>query len=570
MSEADKRPVRLLTSKDQLIGLMLAGLTLVALLASMDLGYTRDEGYYFRAAYEYLGWFKTFDWGTSFSQPVIDKYFTYNAEHPPLPKVLFALSYWIFHEGLGWMDAGTAMRLPGALSAAVLSYLVYLFGAEAFGRKEGALAAALTLLMPRPFFHAHLACFDTMVVTTWFAVMYAYWKAMRGSTKWMWGAGVALGLAISVKHNAFFAGPMLVLHWLLVNWRSFGLGKEEGKTVLKVPKVPKVFVSMAVGAPIVWHLLWPYHWFDTFARVQWYFQFHLKHVHYFQYYFGQNLYAPPFPIEFPFAMSAFTMPEVTLIAFVLGAVALVTAWWRRRKTGDKDGLGTGTWLILGGLVPFLIIAHPNTPVFGGIKHWMPAMPFIALVAAVGVFAALRAFASSVNWSAGRMRLVTWATVVLVLLPSVTALVHNHGYGTAFYNTWIGSARGAAESKMMRQFWGYSSVHSIPFMNLEVGDKRPVFFQNTNHDSYAMYKRTGQLRDDIRYGQMANSDYAMIHHQMAARNLELDIWKVYGGRNPAFVGSYEGVPVISLYPNKKRLRRLRGKKRKLPKKGEVKK
>ena len=46
--------------------------------------------------------------------------------------VLFALSYWVFHEGLGWLSPATSMRLVGALSAAALSWMVYAFVREHF------------------------------------------------------------------------------------------------------------------------------------------------------------------------------------------------------------------------------------------------------------------------------------------------------------------------------------------------------------------------------------------------------------------------------------------------------
>ncbi|MEI7931335.1 MAG: hypothetical protein WCH97_07435, partial [Actinomycetes bacterium] len=39
---------------------------------------------------------------------------------------------------------------------------------------------------------------------------------------------------------------------------------------------------------------------------------------------------------------------------------------------------------LGCIVPFAIIAHPQTPIFGGTKHWMNGIPFVALFAAVAM------------------------------------------------------------------------------------------------------------------------------------------------------------------------------------------
>ena len=100
-----------LAALDLVLALVLVMGTVALLLKTMDLGFTRDEGYYFRAADLYLGWFKELaqnlesgDWRDSFTQKNIDKHWWYNSEHPAAPKALFGLSSWLFHEKLGWMS----------------------------------------------------------------------------------------------------------------------------------------------------------------------------------------------------------------------------------------------------------------------------------------------------------------------------------------------------------------------------------------------------------------------------------------------------------------------------------
>ncbi len=567
---------RPLTWLDGAIGLGLGVAFVVVLMGTVNMGFVRDEGYYFHAAYDYLGWFKSMavlcdqgDWTTSFTQAEIDRHFAYNQEHPVLTKVLFALSHWVFHEGLGWMSPSSSMRFPATLFSGLLVTLVYLFGAEAFGRWHGLFAALATIAMPRPFFHAHLAAFDYPINTMWFFVTYAWWKSLQ-SDRWGWAAGLIFGVALSVKHNVFFLPPIFVLHWLLIRGGEARLVVVDGRRRVQLPPIPVAFLSMATLGPLVWYVLWPSHWFDTYNRVLWYFNFHLKHVHYFQYYFGQNLYQPPFPIEYPFVMSLVTMPPATLAAFAIGTVAMIALWLRaeggspplerlrrrfRARFGaqERDPRATGWLLALSVFVPFAVIAHPNTPIFGGIKHWMPAMPFMALVAAVGALAAAEALAGLLPEGARVARVAATASFLgLVIAPAITATAHNHPHGTAYYNELIGGARGAADRKMMRKFWGYSGRNGLPFLNREVPPSGQVFFQNTNHDSVAMYKRDGLLRADIRHGAMPVAHFGLIHHQMASRSLELEIWQAYETRNPAMVATYEGVPLLSIYPNTRRL------------------
>ena len=565
---------------DHLIGVALAAVTVAVLVATMDLGFTRDEGYYFKAAELYLGWFKELaghleagsDWRASFEQASIDRHWGYNGEHPALPKALFGLSAWVFHEWLGWLSYSTAMRLPAALCAGLLSYLVYLFGAQRWGRAQGAFAAAATLLMPRPFFHAHLACFDYPMTLMWFLVLYGYWRSLR-SASWGWATGLFFGLALSTKLNAFFLPIVVVAHWALVYGPRTRLLKAGDGWRVRIPPVPVALLSMASVGPLVWYLLWPRHWFDTFNRVWWFMSFHLNHVHYFQSYFGQNLYAPPFPVEFPVALTLVTVPEVTQLAWAVGAVILVGRWARsdggaaaleplrrplRERFGETapDPTGSGWWLLLGGVLPVAIIAQPDTPIFGGIKHWMPAMPFMALVASVAAARGAEAAASWLTgdregWGAARAAIVA-LLLSAWLTPAALACVHAHGYNTSFYNTLIGGTRGAADLGMQRQFWGYTVNHALGFLNERVSEGGSVFFQNTNLDSVRTYQREGRLREDIRYGRTPTSgELGFIHDQKAARNLELELWTLYQTQNPAFVSSYDGVPVLTIYPNRSR-------------------
>ena len=47
-------------------------------------------------------------------------------------------------------------------------------------------------------------------------------------------------------------------------------------------------------------------------------------------------------------------------------------------------LAPGAFLLVQVLGPMAVIALPSTPIFGGVKHFMPAMPFLAIAAAVGL------------------------------------------------------------------------------------------------------------------------------------------------------------------------------------------
>src|SRR5450755_2311016 len=87
---------------------------LVLLLSTVkDLGYARDEGFYFQAARSYEAWFELLgsDFRRALEPAVIDRYWGVNHEHPAFMKSLFALSHhYLFGVFKVFREQGTAYR----------------------------------------------------------------------------------------------------------------------------------------------------------------------------------------------------------------------------------------------------------------------------------------------------------------------------------------------------------------------------------------------------------------------------------------------------------------------------
>ena len=186
---ADRAPPRSVFDRwDALIAAALGSTYLSLLLGSVrNLGYARDEGFYFHAARAFETWLDVFSQRGSeaLERSVIDQYFAVNHEHPLLMKSLFALSHRFLHERLGlFTEAGTAYRFPGMLMAVLAVVVVYLWGRENPGASRGVVSALLFALMPRVFFHAHLACFDVPVAAMWLTTAYVYFRSLGRGPGW--------------------------------------------------------------------------------------------------------------------------------------------------------------------------------------------------------------------------------------------------------------------------------------------------------------------------------------------------------------------------------------------------
>jgi 4-amino-4-deoxy-L-arabinose transferase-like glycosyltransferase len=434
---------------------------------------------------------------------------------------------------LSLLDEESAMRLPTDALVAFMAAILFLWGAAAWSRLAGLTAAVLGVLAPRLFFDAQLAAFDAPIAALWVAVVYGYWRALRQSPGWGWRTGVLFGLALATKHNAFFIPFVLGAHFLFVAWRQ-----------RRLPSTG-VFVWMAIVGPLVYLACWPWLWFSTISRFREYVAFHVHHVYYNMEYFGLNYNKPPFPLSFPYVMTALTLPLTTLALALGGAFLLIRKFLRHgdAETARSERIGTGLLIGLNALFPMAIITVTRAPIFGATKHWHATIPFLALLAGYAVY--------SLHESLGGTR--KWAILLALTacLPAAAETWRAHPYGLTHYNLLAGGPPGGADLGMNRQFWGYSTRGILPWINSHAPPRAPIYWHDTNQSQLNMAVRTGRLRDDVwntglEEPGVKTSNIALVIHEKHFNKYEYWIWDFYGTAHPSLVLDDEGVPIVTVY------------------------
>ncbi|HVX97320.1 MAG TPA: glycosyltransferase family 39 protein [Polyangia bacterium] len=599
-------------ARDRIVMAVLALMTVTWLLAVEGRqGFGRDEGQYFRAGERYWGWFEELALnlrdghpGRSFAPASIDRYWNDNApDHPVVAKVLYGLSWRAFHtctctgpaRGLHPIPVrgrhitlplfkrdSTAFRFPAMLFAALLVGLVYRFCRRFVAWPAAAAGAVLTLAMPHYFFHAQISCFDGPITTMAFAVGYAYWKSLR-SAKWGVLTGVLFGIALGTKHNAWLMPFFLAGHYL---WMRRGdlLGPRFGFGPRRLPRVPLAFASMILIGPVIFFMHWPWLWRAPIQRAQIYVNRHLQHEHYNFEYLGHNWNAPvtearwkPLRVTMPFVETLFTVPVTTLALAVAGGVVLIRRrrgesvtpeaepelqpeasaaarpdW--RRPGADVDR-APGAFMAVQVFGPLCVIALPATPIFGGVKHFMPAWPYLAVAAAIGLSWLTRAAKAGLpNLSERAVRALPGALAVLVCLPAVAETRRSHPDGLSHYNLLAGGFAGGASLGMNRQFWGYSVLPMLPWINAHP-DNRAMYWHDVISDAEFMYKREGRLDMDVGdtgYGQpgIERSSVGILFYEKHWALYEAWFWDEYKTTRPVYVRDVEGVPLITVYQRSK--------------------
>ena len=538
-------------SKQRLIGWALALITVLLVSSNQqEIGIARDETVYFSAASKYADWWLglvTFKHGAG-KKSITDSFggadpTANNREHPPLIKTAFGLSHWLLYKQLHITDEATAYRFPSALLAGLLVLLVYSMTLALWGFPEAVIAALCTLLLPRALFHAGLACFDAPIMTMWFATIYAYWRCLDGDRKWPWQAGVVFGLALATKHNAFLLPFALGLHYIVVAYRA---GKWRGLLYHK----PRVVLSLAILAPLTLIVVWPWLWLSPITHVKQWLQFHLSHVHYNFEYLGDNWNAPRFPWHTALVTTLFTVPVATLAAACAGASVLFVRWRR----GDNADHERAPALLLAlsaaaSIGPFFL---GSTPIFGGEKHWMPALPTICIAAGVGAAWAARQAADYVRTlrPMGEQlarRIALGIVGGSIVLAAGTETVAAQPYALTWYNALAGEAPGGADLGMNRQFWGTSARGVLPFLGTQFPTRT---YWHDASPAAGWYQRLGLIRGFPHSGQeqggIEASNLAMVVHEKHFNRHDYMIWKSYGTLRPVFVLRASGVPIVTVY------------------------
>jgi hypothetical protein len=347
----------------------------------------------------------------------------------------------------------------------------------------------------------------------------------------------------------------------------------------RIPRPPLAFVAMLVLGPIIFLAHWPWLWNAPVARTRAYLIRHLEHEHYNFEYLGLNWNNPPtttgrklLRATAPFVETGFTVPVTTLALAAVGAVVMIRrrrgqpvvtdgpaeeavaegsspSWLRPGADVDR---APGAFMLAQTLGPLAVLAVPSTPIFGGVKHFMTAMPYLAVLAGVGAARLIPMLLEVLPAARARLR---WAApaafAALVCLPAVVETRRSHPDGLSHYNFLAGGFAGGASLGMNRQFWGYSVLPMLDEINRDVPANRAMYWHDVIHDAVSMYKRDGSLDlgvGDTGFGEegIRRSQVGILFYEKHWAIYEGWFWENYGTTKPFMVRAREGVPLVTMY------------------------
>ena len=336
--------------------------------------------------------------------------FALNSEHPMVMKVLM----WVSLRGVPADSEEAALRLPNVLIGALTAIPLFLLTAAFFDRWHALLAAAFWAFGVNAITHNRIGKEDSLLV---FFMLFAFFFFVRAKqispankqarSRRYAASAVAFGLMIASKYFPHYLGLNMLFHHNF-HARPAMAGESSGKTpgwfFLTIIGV-FVLASPAVLMPEVWQYMNAYMGERLLTHSGYLFAGEL---------YKNNMSSSPFwgtPIYFYLLFLAIKAPLLILAAFLTGLAICV----KRRDVGHAFLI----FMFLFWIVPYSLI--------GGkwLRYTLSLMPFVYMLAAVGVVALIRWLTPLFSRS---KRVVTALLVALFVgLPAWTAFAHRPHY-----------------------------------------------------------------------------------------------------------------------------------------------
>jgi 4-amino-4-deoxy-L-arabinose transferase-like glycosyltransferase len=165
---------------------------------------------------------------------------------------------------------------------------------------------------------------------------------------------------------------------------------------------------------------------------------------------GQLIAAADVPRTYIVKALAFGLPEFYFLAFLLGAVSLLAFVAGIRREGATRGrLFQGLWLTALPAVPITWVVLNRTPLYNGYRHLLFVIPFLAVLAALGVVGFLTSRAPRLARGTAALALASFTS-----LAAVDA-VQLHPYQYAYFNRLLAGGLAGAADRFDTDYWGAS-------------------------------------------------------------------------------------------------------------------
>lgn len=436
----------------------------------------------------------------------------------------------------------TAWRFGPMLLAATAFGAVFYRLARRYDYRTGLFAIAAMLLLPRLFTHWHVAACDGPLCAAWLLAWSATDPARR-SYRCAILLGLLLGLTASMKFPGLLAFVPAAIA-ILFPGRDGTIFRNSFRNTFRntFPNRTITLCLVAFAGAISFFLLNPPLWNAPCSGVREYVALntHREGYNVATLFLGRmyDLHHP-LPWYNTLVWTAITVPVVLLFYACLGA------WkcWRFRR---------GASILLPMLLMLLVRALPYAPPHDGVRLFLPAFPFLAILAGIGAaWAGTRNGPDSGveekpsdNTPASRSRRIPRIIAASLFLLSTVNLFLYAPQWLSYYNVLIGGLPGATRAGMEPTYWWDGlDRETLDWINANTPPGEAVRFSAFSRKTLQLYHEWGDLEPPV-----ARPDEHYAYYVLQRRpSAEFPFDKEWiDEAEPVHVKRLFGVPLIEIY------------------------
>jgi 4-amino-4-deoxy-L-arabinose transferase-like glycosyltransferase len=513
---------------------------LILSATSNQYGLAWDEPYNYYPAVDAYQWLQLLvsHPTVAISNTSITQYWSKVHEHPSISKLVAGIAHGWFSGIFGDM---LSFRLGEFILFSLLGSMIYLFTLQLFNRTTALFSAVAFLLMPRIFGQAHFATTDIPLVLMWFLTVLCFYKGLD-NWKWSIATGIVWGLGLATKINLLFL-PIPLLLWAQLFHR-----KKYGNNAF----------SMLFISPLIFFLSWPWLWFHTKTRIMEYLFFYAQHKFTTVYYFGKMYVLNSAPWHYPWVYTITTIP-ITILFLILLAIAIIVlekvpgSKFQIPNSKLKNQFDLYILILFNALFPILLQSGPAIPKYDGIRLFLPAFPYLSILAGLGFCFLLTFTKQQFLWAKQippqlRNKIITLILCLILLIPPLYHVIETHPYQLSYYNLLLGGTSGAKQKDMESTYWCEAvNPDVLQYLNHLVPENGKVRFLSFSDEVIQWYQEHNLLRKDIQCFSTDEPEYYVLQcRQGFFGGVE---WNLYKKAVPIKVFPYRHtVPLVIIYVN----------------------
>lgn len=362
--------------------------------------------------------------------------------HPPISDILSSMFNYVLFQKLRLINDIDSYRVYGIFLSSCLIGLIFWWTNKVYGKFAGLIAVISLTSYPLFWSESHFNTEKDIPEAVFLSFfIFCFWKSfINFNIRWLFTAGIFLGLALGTKFNAVFA-PLIIILWI----GYLVVGDKWRRNLKEIFVNNKKFAIFCLFIPVIVFAIflvsWPYLWADPIYRIKEVIGFY-KGIGLTTTFNDHYLFFGGFN-SYPLQAIFYTTPIPVLFLFILGILYIV------KNINKKEHKALLALFLIWFIVSVGRVTWPGMSIYGGLRQIMEYIPVMAIISGLGGGLLHQFFLKRLKLPL----LVVTAFVLLFFVPHLVKMVQIHPNQNVYFNEFMGGLSVAQKKEFL--FWGNS-------------------------------------------------------------------------------------------------------------------